>query len=174
MNNPTLVYAFESWGKNNANISEQVLKRLGLPVDKQILKIRFDFQVFRNIVNQNYSQIIGLGQYPSGKTIRIEQVAQNTYGTRSKGYHPIDEGPNQITTDLKLIPTNNSTLTSDAGRFVCNYSMYSILRMKSDSQRFAFIHIPKGINVKDATNYVEELLKQVVVTTSTNVLQNFC
>lgn len=162
MNRSTLVYAFESWGKNNANISEQVLKRLELPVDKQILKVRFDSQVFRDIVLQGYPQIIGLGQYPKDKTIRIEQIAQNMYGTRSKGYHPIDEGPEQIATDLALIPTDNSTLSSDAGRFVCNYSMYSILRMKSDTQRFSFLHIPKGISVKNATDYVVELLKQVV------------
>ncbi|TXH05023.1 MAG: hypothetical protein E6R05_02370 [Candidatus Moraniibacteriota bacterium] len=158
----TLVYAFSSWGKSNSNISEDVLNKLDLPIDRVIFQVRFDKQAFRDLVKKGYKQIVGLGQYPSGNTIRIEQVAHNIFGSKSKGYHPIDEGPEQIATDLELTPTNNSALTFDAGRFVCNFSMYSILRSKRDNQKFAFLHIPKNMPRDLAVNYVEELLQQVL------------
>lgn len=162
MKNKVLVYAFASWGKNNTNISEQILNQLDLPVDKIVLPVSFNKQVYSDILNKGYTHIIGLGQHNTGSLIRIEQIANNIYGSKSNGYQTIESRPTTLQVDLQLIPTSHSILTYDAGKFVCNYSMYTILREKRKDQQFAFLHIPKSINLYDATIHVEEILKQVV------------
>ena len=158
----TLLYAFEPWGKNASNISEDVLTKLNLSVDKVNVQVRFEKHIFPEIINKGHKQIIGLGQYPSGDLIRIEKIAHNAYGSKAMGYKVIDNGPTTLTTNLELIPTPQSHITYDAGKFVCNYSMYVILREKQIHQEFAFLHIPKNMYLDAAVAAVREILKQVV------------
>lgn len=162
MNKKLLLYAFSSWGKNNSNLSEEVLNKLDLPVDKLVLSVKFDQQPFLDLLNQGHTHIIGLGQYPQGNKIRLEQLAHNAFGTKGKGFQPIDDGPSQLKVNLQLKPTTNSELTYDAGKFVCNFSMYCILRNKKADQQYAFIHIPKRIELDEAAKYVDEIVRQVI------------
>lgn len=157
-----LLYAFSSWGKNNSNISEEVLNNLDLPADKLVLQVSFDQQPFLDILAMDYSHIIGLGQYPRGNFIRLEQVAHNIYGSKSMGFQVIDEGPENLQVDLKLKPTANSKITFDAGKFLCNFSMYTILKNKKQNQKYAFLHIPKRIDINKAVEYVDEILRQIL------------
>ena len=156
-----LLYAFSSWGKNNINLSAAVLQELDFPIDKMVLQVRFDQQPFLDMLAHDYTHIIGLGQYPRGNLIRIEQVAHNVYGTKSKGFQVIDPGPAKLFVDLDLQPTKDSYLTYDAGKYVCNYSMYTILRNKQQRQKYAFLHIPKKVELHQAVECVSEILKQV-------------
>lgn len=162
MKKKILVYAFSAWGKNNRNLSETVLQELKLPLEKHLFKVRFDQKPFLDLLNNDISHIIGLGQYPTGKYIRIEQVAHNIYGTKQKGYQSINEGPICLTVDLKLKPTSKSHLTYNAGKFVCNFSMYTILYHKHSHQKFAFLHIPKKLEDSQAVSCVAEIIQQIV------------
>lgn len=158
-----LVYAFASWGKSGRNISERVLENIHLPVEKRVLRVKFDEEPYQDMVGEDFDCILGLGQYPTGRVLRIEQVAFNMHGTRSRGYSPIEhDGPEKLTVDWELAALDGMRKTNDPGRFVCNYSMYQILRKKRATTRFAFIHIPKLANVAQVAQMIEMLIAREV------------
>jgi len=71
---------------NSTNISQQVVEtihdREGLV--PHIFPTRFNQAQFINLVDRvNPDLIIGLGQYPRGKKLRIETIAHNHYSSTS-------------------------------------------------------------------------------------------
>lgn len=157
----SLIYAFGEFGGVSKNISEEVLNKLEIDCDKRVLRVRFDPGVYKGIAVGEWEVIIGLGQYPRGKKVRIEQQAQNSYGTRGRGYTKIDlEGPELLAVDYELALGEGSEKTDDAGQYVCNYSMYQILRKKREQTKFAFLHIPKQMELEKAIGVVEKILRK--------------
>lgn len=157
----TLVYAFSRWGENAENISEKVLGKLNFQVDKQVLPVRFENEPYQQMATGQYDLIIGLGQYPRGGSVRIEQYAYNLFGSRGQGYKPIiPGGEEKLALDAHLPVVKGAELSEDPGRFVCNYSMYQIMRQKMKETKFGFIHIPKGLKLGVAANRVEEILRE--------------
>lgn len=164
MKHKVLVYAFSSFGGAASNISEQILKRLTVIADKLLLKVRFVELPYRDIAANDYDMIVGMGQYPRGKRIRIERFAHNLWGSKAKGYTQIEKGGlEKIELDLKLSPIQGALPSDDAGRFVCNFSMYTLMRLKKKTTKLAFLHIPKQVEVDWATEVVGKLLSQVGV-----------
>jgi pyrrolidone-carboxylate peptidase len=164
MKKKVLIYAFGSWEKVSRNVSEEVLNRLMLDVDKRVLRVHFEIDPYREIAIGDYDLIIGIGQYPRGKSIRLEQFTYNIYGTKIGGYKAIDKmGPDKIELDLKIAVNDDIVLTDDPGRFVCNFSMYQLMRLKDVRTKLAFVHIPKDMKVELAVDIVMRLLKSVGV-----------
>ena len=63
-------------------------------------------------------------------------------------------------TSLKLKKISGSTITYDAGKYVCNYSMYVISEhLEGKNTRFAFLHVPMNLDVKKGVDFIEYLLK---------------
>ena len=164
MKKSVLIYAFSSWGGKSKNVSQEVLQALEVQADKVTLKVKFEYEPYKDIVKRGYNLIVGLGQYPRGRSIRIERFAQNLFGSRAKGYVPIElGGPDKIELDLRLTPMPGVLFSDDAGRFVCNFSMYTLMRHKKKETKLAFFHIPKQVGVDWATEVVSKLLAQVGV-----------
>lgn len=157
--NKVLIYAFSSWGENAGNISEKVLGKLNLQVDKRVLRVRFENEPYQQMVTGQYDLIVGLGQYPRGCSVRIEQYAYNLFGSRGQGYKPIvPGGPEKVALDAHTPMVEGAVLSEDPGRFVCNYSMYQIMQHKGKETKFGFIHIPKGLKLNRAAEIVRAIL----------------
>ena len=145
-----LVFGFKSYGKFTSNISEQVVKRLR-GVDTFIFDVRFSRDYFLGKIKK-YDIVLGLGQHPRAKKIRIERKACNTCGGKKIGKKKYNY------VSLKLKKTRGSIVTYNAGKYVCNYAMYVI---NETGKRFGFIHIPKDYNVKKAVAFVEKKIKEI-------------
>lgn len=159
-----LVYAFGAFGRTKRNISEEVLEGINLGCDKRVLRVRWGTAVYRRMVGERWDKIVGLGQYPRGNKIRIERFAHNSYGTRARGYRAIDKlGPRELRVDLDFEPVEGAVVTEEAGRYVCNYSMYQLMRLKSEDTKFGFLHIPRPMRIDRVLGVVERLLEQVGV-----------
>jgi pyrrolidone-carboxylate peptidase len=159
-----LIYAFASWGGQRKNISEEILRRLDLAVEKKVLRVRFSEKPWREMAKGDYDLIVGLGQYPWGSKVRVEKYANNKFGSKRTGYRAIEQGGKEILqVDAELPVVGGARETNDAGRYVCNYSMYQVMRLKNKSTKFGFIHIPKKMGVEMAVKVVTEILTKVGV-----------
>lgn len=165
-----LVYGFRPYGKYKENITEKIIKKIknrkGLI--KVIFPVEFQKQLFLNKISRNKPAIIlGLGQHSRGKKMRIERKAVNLK-RRNKQQKPkiISENkPPYLFANLKLKKDNASWISYDAGKYVCNFSMYVI----SDASRnkdikYAFIHIPKNYNINKAIKFIESKIDEMIKT----------
>ena len=61
------------------------------------------------------------------------------------------------------MPVNErTTITYDAGHYVCNYSMYLMSEYcENNNGKFAFIHVPEKHSVKKALDYLHRSLKSI-------------
>ena len=162
-----LVYAFEPFGQDAENISQQVLKRLRSRknVMKMTLPVEFNSTyIIDAIENIKPGIILGLGQYPRGNKIRIERLAKNQQ--KSKGHLQTSitkNGPAKAFVTLELQPDINSRLSYNAGRYVCNYSIYVLLTNATTKDiPLAFLHIPKKVDVNKATEMVEHKIDEIL------------
>ena len=162
-----LVYAFEPFGQNAENISQQVLKRLRgrKNVMRMTLPVKFNSTfIIDAIENTKPYIILGLGQYPRGKKIRIERLAKNQQ--KSKGHLQTsitENGSAKAVVTLKLQPDTNSWVSYNAGRYVCNYSIYVLLTNAiTKNIPLAFLHIPKKVDVIKATDMVEHKIDEIL------------
>jgi pyrrolidone-carboxylate peptidase len=163
-----LVYAFEPFGRNKQNISQQVLKKLRRRknVRKVTLPVEFNNSIFVGAVQGTKpSVILGLGQYPRGKKIRIERRGKNQQKTKTQLQRTITkDGQSTAIVTLKLYPDNTSWVSYNAGRSVCNYSIYVLLTdVITKDIPFAFLHIPKNMDIVKATKFVENKIDEILV-----------
>lgn len=159
-----LLYAFSPFGNNHKNISEQVLQLIpDKPMlVKYVFPTKFSQSQFLKVADDFQPDlIIGMGQYPRGKKLRIETVAHNEW--RSKAHPKItfidSAGEKEISVTHGLHVTSETYSSLNAGRYVCNYSMYIFGSWaKSRSVKFAFLHIPKLYNLSTVVEYIEQEL----------------
>lgn len=161
-----LIYAFRPFGGNNINISEEVLKnvkqRKGLK--KVYLKTRFEEKIFLDLIGKYKPEmIIGLGQYPRGKRIRIEKRAMNLFGSKNRDDKKIlEDGREYLDVNLEIKNDERSFFSFDAGEFVCNYSMYILLNeCLKINIKFGFLHIPRMMDKKVAINFIESSINSL-------------
>ena len=107
--------------------------------------------------------IIGLGQTRRAKKIRIERRAVNR---RSDGESPVQSisrrGPLYRYANLKLPACEKSTVTYDAGIYVCNFSMYVVCEyVENVGARFAFLHVPLEIEPRFVLTFLRERLNSL-------------
>lgn len=160
-----LIYGFKPYRQWKENISEKIInkipKRQGFK--KVVFPAKFDRKQFiREVKGYEPDIILGLGQHPRGKKIRIERKAVN-FKARSKRERPkpiLKNKPQYQFVNLRLKPSKNSWISYYAGKYVCNFSMYIIADFIRDKDiKFAFIHLPRGYNLNAALKYIEKMLK---------------
>lgn len=82
-NMKVLIYGFEPYGKFSENISQDIVKKLPNSFRKCIFPVKFDSQQFLVVLErENPDIIIGLGQHPRARKVRIERVAKNLFGKK--------------------------------------------------------------------------------------------
>ncbi len=149
-----LIFGFQPYGGMDFNISKKVVERVrSVGVIKEIFPVVYDKKMFTNTVKKaEPDAIIGLGMHPRGRMLRIERKAKNL-----KRDGPIGQGPDTIRMSLSL-PKEGAWLSYDAGRSVCNFSMY-VIRSFTPSLPFAFIHVPKTFDAAKAADFVEKAIR---------------
>ena len=160
-----LLYGFKPYKKWKENISEKIIRKIRNR--KNLKKLIFDVEFSKkNFIDEikkfDPDVIIGLGQHTRSKKIRIERKAVNLKRENKKEVPKkiSKKGLKYLFLNLKLKKDKNSWISYDAGKYVCNYSMYVI----SDFSRikdikFAFIHLPKDIGLNPAVKYIKKILQ---------------
>ena len=154
-----LIYAFKPYGPYRNNISEQLIQALPghQNIQKRVFKVEFDYQMFYSAFEElSPDIIIGMGQHPRARKIRIERKASNTMKRADGTIQAIKVGaPLARFSNVKLANTPITTVTYNAGTYVCNYSMYVMGEYSlATGTRFGFLHLPMGMGIEPMKNYI--------------------
>ena len=161
-----LLYGFGPYGKFKENVSEKIVEQTAKKfsnVSAVILPVEFDQQSFIETVEKYQPDlIIGTGQHPRARKIRIERRAINQLASKTRRPRKIkSSGKRVVFSSLKLKPGQGAYLSYNAGRFVCNYSMYVIGQWaQQHNVLYAFIHFPKNLEVKTGIKFLINALSQ--------------
>jgi pyroglutamyl-peptidase len=162
-----LIYGFGPYRRFRENITAKIIealpRRAGLK--KLVFPVRFQRAPFVQALKQHRPDIVlGLGQ-SSRRGIQVETRAVNH--RRVKKAHkrrPIFTGENKrLATTLNLRTVRWAKVSKDAGDYVCNYSMYVMLReivRENLNVSFGFIHIPHDYDERVARRFIEGVLRQ--------------
>ena len=158
------VYGFGPYKRWRDNITVEVLDRLrdreGLV--KKIFDVKFDEDMFiSGIRDIGPNVVIGLGQHPCARKIRIERRAVNRKReSREEEPRPIArEGPERLHVNLKILRGPNMRVSYDAGDYVCNFSMYVYIRYcVHRGIKFAFLHIPMNADADETAGCLERII----------------
>ncbi len=159
-----LIYGFGPYKRWRDNITVKVLSLLKdrENLRSKIFDVKFDEDMFLDEVRSLYPEfILGMGQHPRARKIRIERTAvnrkRNSKNEKSEAIHPL--GPDKIYMNLKLSPGTDTRITYDAGEYVCNFSMYVIgSYAKKKGIKSAFLHIPMKMDPSLAAAIVDEII----------------
>ena len=166
MRNNTLVYGFGPYADYSHNITVDIIKqvqRLKL-APTVIFETRFSRKMFETVLQtQRPRLVIGLGQDSRAKKIRIERKAINWRKSPQAKGRPISKCGAQFQyVPLKVASVPGTTITYDAGDYVCNYSMYLMCDYCQNSDnKFAFLHMPLSVNVLQATSLIGDIIETV-------------
>ena len=105
--------------------------------------------------------IIGLGQDSRARKIRIERKAKNwRKGLLTPGRPISKTGPDYQYVSHKVASNADSTITYDAGAYVCNYSMYLMCEYcRCTNTKFAFLHVPVKADVNKVASFVTNIIR---------------
>ena len=142
-----LIYGFGPYQQYTSNITEFLLRSMKLPrnVFKEVFEVRFNRHMFETIFETVRPDVIlGLGQHPRARRLRIERRT-----------HKRNHSAQARFVNLSLPHTSETTVTYDAGNYVCNYSMWvSTAWCLQNDTRFGFLHVPKDYSMKRLEKYV--------------------
>lgn len=163
--NPTiLIYGFGPFRHYRRNITQALLQRLPkrAQLETLILPVRFEPELFLEPVKTlQPDYILGLGQCPRGDLLRLERKAWNLMRDKSQGLEAVIEvdGPASLPVTWHLPLHSDTRVSYDAGRYVCNFSMYTLSRYAQQNQvPYAFVHIPRSFSLNRAQAWLENLL----------------
>ncbi len=164
MNNKVLLYGFGPYAHYQHNVTGGIVNALTrrLPVNSHIFATKFSRIMFQTVL-QDYQPefIIGLGQDARAKKIRIERRAKNwRKGLITPGRPISKSSPEYRYASLKVKSDSSSTVTYDAGAYVCNYSMYLMCEYcEKTKAKFAFLHVPLKVDVDQCAKFIEGVIK---------------
>lgn len=160
-----LLYAFSNrWGTNISRRTLSEIQKILLDPNINYQPIFYHpSQFFRKFIEyQNYSLIIGLGDYygPSQK-IHIETQAKNSYNNQP--IYPFSP----ILLDLNLpnldnFDSNFFKISSNMGTYNCNWIAYRTqlyLNQKHLPTHYLFFHLPPKSNARFLADNIITLLK---------------
>ena len=154
-----LVYGFGPYLNYDENVSQKIVEflRSQSEVATEVFNVRFSRSMILDRLNaHDPAVIIGLGQHPRARKLRLEKKAVNLMQGPGGSERKIDDsGPAVRRADLVLPENKQTTITYDAGTYVCNYSMYICLEYcEKQAAQFAFMHIPMNYDPRCAAEYL--------------------
>lgn len=160
-----LVYGFRPYLGFRENVTEKIVTSLapapGLVA--RVFDVLFDRGMLREaLLEARPRWVLGLGQHPRARKLRIERRAVNSMSA-GPGDPPqpiTPHGPPIRRATWRLEADEGSTVTYDAGRFVCNFSMYIVGEVCEElGARFAFVHVPARIDPGGGLRHVEAYIR---------------
>jgi len=179
-----LLTAFEPFGGNTTNITQEVIKALPEQIGentlhKVVLPVSFHRVpvVLRQAIEQLKPDfVLMLGQCKDSDTIRLERYAHNMMDSQmgdNDHYCPTEEiiypkTPNALmaTTPRPLRTLSKAlqdegcpvTISTSAGLYVCNRVYYEALYL---GQKALFVHIPKNMDIAMAAKTISFLIQNL-------------
>ncbi|MDP3725945.1 MAG: hypothetical protein Q8R36_01980 [bacterium] len=161
-----LIFGFKPYRNYTENITEKVIRKLKQKKNLRttVFPVMFDRKMFSHAIHAYKPDVvIGLGQHPRARKIRIERRAVNH--KRAFQYEKLrnieNGGPRHRFVTLKLKPDRHARVAYDAGDYVCNFCMYTISEIARKKHiKFAFLHIPKNYNLKRIVRFIETKIKE--------------
>ena len=162
--NRTLIYGFGPYEQYLHNVTIDIIEEVRRTrlSHSAVFETRFSRKMFEEILKQYDPDIvIGVGQTSRARKIRIERRAINWRDDRRSSSKKISrDGPQYRYATLKIKNTDESTITYDAGNYVCNFSMYIMCEYaQKTGAGFAFLHVPIDIEPKRAAAFLRNTLK---------------
>jgi len=187
MNKKILVFGFKPYGKYKTNISEIIVNKLkNRKISKKIIMpIVFDrIEIIKKIKEIKPDIILGLGQHPRARKIRVERKAKNTIKLKKEKIHEnqrfsghrkskrfssesnpiIKNSKNVLFTNLKIKKINGILIAYNAGTHLCNFAMFNIMDFiikNNKNTKFAFIHIPKNYNIRKGVSMINKIINNI-------------
>lgn len=163
MSRRALVYGFGPFQNYTHNVTATIIAEINQTgfATGIVFDVRFDRAMFEDALKLHQPElIIGMGQHPRAKKIRIERRAVNCKKDDQLKEEMISQGgPRYRYTSLKVPSDDLSTVTYDAGTYVCNFSMYVMCEYsESTDVPFAFLHVPLNSKPKQVTEFVRKII----------------
>lgn len=152
--NKVLVFAFE--GTISEKVLAQLLCRYKLIIKSDAHKLD---RYIENILKENFTYIIGLGEY-SGKDkdkLRVERQCTNRFRNIILGRQY-----ESISISEFLLPSNNTKLSMGIGNSYCNlisFLLASSIKSKKMNTQYGFIHVPKKFEIDRAVIEIGSLIQ---------------
>jgi pyroglutamyl-peptidase len=167
MNKRILVFGFGPYRTFSDNITARILAHLPQQpgLTKRVFPVRFHRQQFVDALLRSKPDIVlGLGQ-SSRRRIEIESRAINHRRAdgSAKRRAIFATEPKQLATTFSVKAGRWARISRNAGDYVCNYSIYVLLReikRRKLAARLAFVHIPHDYDATKAGRFVREILRQ--------------
>ena len=164
------IYGFGPYLSFEDNITQKIVESLrdvtikGFEIKLKAFDVKFDESMFLAPIKRfkpNY--ILGMGQHPRARRIRIERRGVNLMNHPHQPPKPIKSSSDEVIyTSLKVSPCEASYVTYDAGTYVCNYSMYTLESFaESLGYKYAFFHVPKNFKVKQAARFIRRVIDEL-------------
>ncbi len=160
-----LVYGFGPYGKFAHNVTTDIIRLVNrMKLAKGIVfDVRFNRKQFTEVLGRYRPEIvIGLGQHPRARKMRIERRARNWQTSSTAVGKPVEpNGPEYRYVSLKIPTVEGATITYDAGDYVCNYSMYVMCReTERAGVKYAFLHVPLNVEIEKASELIGKILSR--------------
>ena len=160
----TLVYGFGPFANFSHNVTVDIVHRVTQLklAPAVIFETRFSKKMFVSALEKYRPQlVIGLGQDSRARKIRIERKAVNWRKSPGQAGRPISTGGEKcLYVPLKVSAFPGTTITYNAGDYVCNYSMYLMCEYcLNTDRRFAFLHVPLSVNINQAAELVDKIIE---------------
>lgn len=165
-----LVYGFKLYKNYNENITEKIIRKIRdqIGLTKVVFPVKLQKQIFLDKITKNKPDIIlGLGQHSRSNKMRMERKAVNLKRKNEQKKSKIisKNKPPHLFVNFKLKKDKASWISYDAGKYVCNFSMYVISDFARNKDiRYAFIHVPKDYNLDKAVKFIESKIDEMVKT----------
>lgn len=156
------LYGFQPFLQYTHNITSDIISAVKAEklAPSYVFPVEFNREMFEEKFTAHQPEIIiGMGMMERARKIRIERKAVNL---TSQGEEITSGGASLKQVSLKIPKTPESTITYDAGQYVCNYSMYvGSEYSESHNCSYAFLHVPMSVEVQDVVSFLRETLKNV-------------
>ena len=164
-----LLYGFGPYRPFSDNITARIIESLPAQsgLKKVIFPVRFDRRQFVDALGRHKPDVVlGLGQ-SSRKQIDVEMRAKNRRRARkSDRPRPIlATRPQSLPTTLDIRAGQLAKKSTNAGDYVCNYSIYLMLDeiiRREMRIPLGFIHIPHDYDAQKARQFVLNVLQRCV------------
>src|SRR6266508_4849189 len=162
-----LIYGFGPYRQFRDNISAKIVHQLPKSdeLEKIVFPVRFNRKQFVQALKRNRPDaVLGLGQ-SSRQRIEVESSATNRKRVRAS-HRPkriSTNGPTHRRTTLEIKTGQQAGKSTNAGDYVCNYSMYVMLDHIAREHLgipFGFVHIPHDYNRQRAGLLILRILRQ--------------
>lgn len=147
--NNIILTCFEPFGGRTINASYEVVSSLDYKYDLLPVGYEYISEKLDEILRKNPDYLILTGEAGSYADVTVELVAHNiangldNYGIKKEMEDIVPFGPIELETKIDCGHFKNVLISTDAGKYLCNYSYYLALsKTVNTNTKVLFVHFP--------------------------------